>query len=93
MGETVLISLCSVAITTLALLYTFYKDKVRGAKEDGRTEEILRGIDKELRSIKESQNIYVGKLEILSLKLEKVGDSAKSAHKRIDELKEKLERN
>lgn len=93
MEETVLISISSVMITTIALLYTIYKDKVRNAKEEGRTDEILRGIEKELRSIKESQSIYVGKLEVFSLRLAKIEDSAKSAHKRIDGLATKLERN
>lgn len=86
MDKTVVISMCSVIITSLSLLYTFYKDKVRIAKEDGKTDEILRGIEKELRSIEETQKLNAQKSEILEHRLTKAEDSTKSAHKRIDGL-------
>lgn len=90
MNVSIWLAFISVVVAALALLYGIFKDKLSGAKEQGKISVILSGIDNKLGDIKDWQNKYEGKQEVYLERLVAVEQSAKSAHHRLDEHEEKI---
>lgn len=89
-----LIAIASAGVAALALFYVIFKDAFQGARESGKTSVILADIKDRLNSMFETQTRndakYEAKFEDYSKRLVTVEESTKSAHHRIDEIREKI---
>lgn len=87
MNTAIWIAVSGVVIAALTLIYAALKDARQNAREDGKTAEILRGVDEKLAGIKEQSSRSEARLEALAERMAAVEQSAKQAHHRIDELR------
>lgn len=87
MNTAIWIAVAGVAVAALTLIYAALRDMRRDAREDGKTAEILRGVDDKLGSLREQSTRSEARLESLVERMVAVEQSAKQAHLRIDELR------
>lgn len=90
MGASQWIAVGSLAVAALSLIIVLLKSLTSDAREDGKTAEVLRQVDGKLKDITDQikdSNKAMG--EVVE-RLGRVEESAKSAHHRIDELREEI---
>ncbi|MVB11093.1 hypothetical protein CAFE_17950 [Caprobacter fermentans] len=85
------ISLISGSVALLALMVTLIRGMQSEAREDGKTAEVLRQVNDKLESIERQETSNSARIESLIERVVAVEQSAKQAHKRIDELREELQ--
>lgn len=90
MGVSQWIAVGSLAVAVLSLVVVLLKSLTSAAREDGKTAEVLRQVDGKLKDITDQIRDTSKTLGEVVERLGKVEESTKSAHHRIDDLRDEI---
>lgn len=90
MGIDSWIALVAVVLTLFTVAGTYFSSRLKGAKEEGKSNIILINIDTKLKDITDANLRQEGRLSAAENRITAVEQSDKSAHLRIDELRDDI---